>query len=308
MKRVICLIFIPLSALSAIKEPKPKINFIDKAHNSLSEQLLDISETIDAYFAAKKYKEKKNKTQLRLSLLIKGRESIDPIYESDINFQFVLPRTQKRLSLILEPTDNDEISETSDSQRLRRSNRSDSSATNIGLRYLLKKAGFKISTDTGAVVQLPQTKFFSRLSLKKVKKFSKWKIKFEERLLWVNTSGLSSEFNMNFERKLSDFNLFRFVNNMTWDDSQNIIEFENGPSFFQKIDKDISLSYHAHIFTENKPGIAVTNYLLQITYKQNIYKNWIFANLSPFLNFPRSNQFQREPGFNIRLNMLIGYY
>ena len=67
------------------------------------------------------------------------------------------------------------------------------------------------------------------------------------------------------------------------------------------------MQYHAHVITVNKPNFEVANYLLQITYRQNLYAKWLFMNLTPFVNFPREQNFHRTPGFILRFDMIFGH-
>ena len=301
---VAILIFTIGSALAETEDSE--LNTIDETHKDISEYIIDITESIDEYFANGRYSEMTNESQLRLSMLVRFRESVHPEYEPDINFRMDVPRTQKRLQLVIEPSDSDERSATSDSQEGRRGSKN-ANSTNAGLRYVIDATGIKFSSGTGIILGIP-TKLFVRGTARKEIKFSDWRLKVEEELLWINTDGLSSEFDADFHKDLSKTLEFKIVNNATWDEEDEIIEFENGPSLFQTITDRKGISYHAHVFTVNKPNIEVSNYLLQITYTQNLFKKWIFGNFSPFINFPRTNNFHREPGFNIRFDALFGYF
>ena len=112
---------------------------------------------------------------------------------------------------------------------------------------------------------------------------------------------------VDFDKRLNETFLFRFVNNVRWDDQDYIIGLENGPSLFQKLSEKKALSYHAHVFSESQDNLYVTNYLLQITYRQNLYKSWFFVNVTPFLNFPRERKFQRTPGLLVRFDTIFGH-
>lgn len=281
-------------------------SFIDSTHDDISDKILDITRGLDEYFSDGKFRELKNESQLKLSMLMEIRESIHPEFTPEVNFRMVLPRTQKRLQLVVEPSDSDERSSTYDSQQGRR-NQSNNSSTNAGLRYIIDATGVKFSAGSGVVVGIP-TRVFTRGTASKTMEFGDWTFRVNEELYWVNTQGLRSDLDADFYKQVTKKLEFKFVNNIHWDQEEEIIEFEHGPSFFQDINDESGLSYHAHIFFVNKPNLEVENYLLQVTYTTNIYKRWIFANFTPFINFPRLNDFQREPGFNIRFDALFGYF
>lgn len=279
---------------------------VDSAHDVISKNILNFTAVIDEYFSDGKFKEMKNESQLKLSMLMENRESVHPTYTPDFNFRMILPRTQRRLQLVVEPSDSDERSSTSDSQ-LDLKKQKNNTSTNAGIRYIVDLTGVKLATGTGIVLGIP-TKVFVRGSARKSIALGKWNFKVKEELYWVNTDGLSSDLDADFYKHLTDKLEFKFVNNIHWDEEDQVIEFEHGPSLFQEINDDSGFSYHAHVFFANKPALEVTNYLLQVTYTKNLYNKWIFANLSPFINFPRANEFQRVPGFNIRFDALFGYF
>jgi hypothetical protein len=97
------------------------------------------------------------------------------------------------------------------------------------------------------------------------------------------------------------------VNNFFWNDEDYIIRFENGPSFFQKLSKNAALSYHAHVISLNEPNLYVINYITQVSYRELIYKNWLYFQFTPFINFPRERNFHRTPGLIVSFDAVFGH-
>ena len=283
-------------------------NRVDRAHRNFSNGIVYFSNEVDAFFADDKHAGLPNRSSLKLSFITNFREASGPYTVPDINYSLVLPRTEKRLRLVLENENEDIQNETyaTNYQRQRANrNRSPQDSTAAGIRYMVEKSGIKFYQDTGVIVDVPP-KAFVRWTVRKEIMLRDWLLKLREQIRWVNTTGIRSTLNIDFDRGLTRNLLLRMVNDTLWNDTDYTVTFENGPSLFQRIDEKKALQYHAHVITNNKPNFEVSNYLLQITYRQNVYKDWLFMNLTPFVNFPRELNFHRTPGFLFRFDMIFG--
>ena len=234
------------------------------------------------------------------------REGRGPYARPEINYQLQLPRTQKRFQLFVQSLDKeDETSEAKLESEGRGQDQENQDLT-AGIRYMLEKNGIEFYTDTGVIVSIPVTLFIRSNVVKRVS-FTSWLLKIHEQVKWVYDDGVTSDLDLDFDRRITSNILFRFVNNIFWSDTDYIIQFENGPSFFQQLNSKSAMAYHAHIISLNQPELIVSNYLLQVSYRRDIYKKWLFFDFTPFVNFPREENFHRTPGLKIGLQAVIGY-
>jgi hypothetical protein len=310
MKPVLfCLFILTYTSMSHSKDYYKK-NAIDKAHQEFSKSILNFSNQIDEFFADTKHElnKTKNKSKLQVSFDTYFREGRGPYIIPDINYRLILPKTQRKLQLFIEDDDADNESETKRAQTDLRNqrNQDEDNDLNAGLRYMVKKSGIDFSTDTGIIVNIPIVAF-AKFTAKKNIPLDDWLLKVSEQVKWVNNDGFTSDLDLDFDKKLSRKFLLRMVNNVFWNDEDYSIRFENGPSLFQRIDKKSGLSYHAHVITINTPDFQVENYILQATYRRLLYDKWLFMEASPFLNFPRTNNFHRTPGFVLGFEAIFGH-
>lgn len=300
---IICLLFATTDAFAE----KFQKNMIDRAHRNFSKGILYFSNEVDAFFSNDKYQGMQNRSRLKLSFTTRFQEATGPYVIPDINYSLVLPRTQKKLRLVLENENEERQNETRETNYKRNDGgRSETEATAAGLRYLVNKSGINFYQDTGVIVDAPP-RAFVRWGAQKDIMLTNWLLKVKEQIRWVNTTGVTSTLNIDFDRGLTRKWLLRMVNDTFWNDQDYIMVFENGPSLFYRIDNKRAMSYHAHAITINKPDFVVDNYLLQISYRQNLYKDWMFMSLTPFVNFPREENFHRTPGFLIQLDTIFGH-
>jgi hypothetical protein len=308
---IFLILLIYVSQADARKKSKKKVfakkakKVVDNTHQYVSKNVLSFSNSIDEFFTKTSKRKLKNKSKLTLSTTTRFREAAGPYITPEINYRLVLPKTQDRLRLVLESDDNEKENASSEDVTNTRNDNEDNNVA-AGLKYLVNKSGIDISTTAGVIVKIP-VDVFIKFNAKKSIPIKNWVFKIDEQVKWVNNSGLTSDLDLNFDRRLSNKYLFRFVNNAFWNDNDYIITFKNGPSLFHKIDDDKALAYHAHVISVNEPDFLLTNYVLQVSYKQNLYKKWLYGSVTPFLDFPRTTNFHRVPGIIIGLDATFGH-
>lgn len=307
MKSFLIIILVAFSSIHTLASDSYSKNIVDRAHRNLSRNILTLSNTIDEFFSNTDSQKTINKSKLKITFDTYIRESAGPYVIPDLNYRLVLPNTQNKLRLVFE-SDSESEKESTDSSKeiLEKKNADDTNNIAAGLSYIVEKSGIKFSSTSGVIVKVP-VDVFIKLGAKKTIEFSRWILKIDEEIKWINNSGLTSNLDLNFDRSLSRRTLLRFMNNFFWNDQDYVIRFENGPSMFYQISETKALSYHAHIISINEPSFLLTNYILKLTYRQSLYKDWIFGSLTPFINFPRENNFHRVPGAVLSLQAIFGH-
>ena len=293
-------------ALSKVSLSKPILTkkTLDRTHQVLSQNILTFSNSIDEYFSNTENTNIENKSRLLISFDTYFREAAGPYIIPNIDFRLVLPNTQDKLRLVLES--DEQIGNSDTSREFTDPNSSDESLRKAGFKYIIEKSKIQFAATSGIIVNLPPD-LFIRLTAKRNIKLGDWLLKIDEELRWVNNTGITSDTDINFDLQLSEKYLLRFVNNIFWNDNSYSVRFENGPSLFHKISNNKALAYHAHVVSINSPNFILTNYILRLSYRQNIYSDWTFIKITPFLNFPRENNFQRVPGMVVGIDALFGH-
>ena len=313
---VICISLLPQSLLAKeAKEAKDATeindskNFVDIAHQKFSNKFLGISRRIDRFFSGQRADDLINKSQLRLATITTFQESKLPFTEGRVRLNLVLPGTQEKLQLVIEGQgDNqgapnnitavDDASSTTENVQ---------NTTTAALRFITDAANIKISADTGLQFGIPpkpfaRLRFWSQNNLN-----TNWIFRPREEIFWITEDGYRSTTNLDFDRKFDDSKyLLRLVNRIRWNDLDYLVEFTNGPSFYHTIDEKRGISYHLHAITLNSPNPNISNYLARISYRQLLYKNWFFSEVSPQLEFPRDNNFHRTPSFAFKFEVVMG--
>jgi hypothetical protein len=297
----------PIKVFNMLKD-----NFADHSHKTLSKNITSFAERIDNFFGTERSNTRINKTRIRIYVDTLKQEGKKPYSEGNIKLQLALPRTQDRLQFILESED-DSDKDSSPSRAQRATGRAQTEgekardSTTAGFRYIMDSAGLKSSIGTGVLFDAVSPRPFYRFRIFRDAKFGKWLFRPQQELFFVSATGHSTDTDLDLNKILNDTWSFRFVNNIQWNDTDYMVNFQNGPTWFQQINEKIAMSYSAHVFTSNQPAFEVSNYSLSVGFRQLLYKNWFFWTLTPALNFPRLNNFHRTPSLSVRFETIIGH-
>lgn len=312
MKCIIPIIIIVL--LPSTIFAKRKETLVDQVHSTLSKDIVNLATRIDNFFGTKRSDFESNNTRIRIYTISTKYEGENASSQGKIKLQLVLPKTQKRLQLVLE-NDNDNNGNGASTNQAATANNNNTTATSTSqkaadattaaLRYIVHTAGIRTSFDAGLrFTNKPQV--FYHLRLRRDIPFGKWVFRPVEQIKWIQDQGYSSNTDLNFSKKLNTKWIYRFFNNIYWNDQDYTIYFTNGPSWFQKINEKIGLSYNLRAKSSNSPILAANDYSASIGYRQLLYKKWFFWTISPALNFPRENTFHRTPSLTVRFDVILG--
>lgn len=286
-------------------------NFVDQVHAKLSGDILNVANKLDNFFGNDRSDDESNNTRIRIYTISTKFEAQNPSTEGNLKLQLVLPKTQKRLQLVVESDDDDEdqnndAAGVGANNQANPNNQNNSNATSAALRYIVDAAGIRTSFDSGLrFTDTPQ--LFYRIRFRKnVRLSDKWVFRPVEQIRWLQDEGHSSNTDLDFDRSIDKTWSFRFQNNVFWNDQDYIIFLTNGPSWFQRINDKIGLSYNFRINSANIPAFSVNNYNFSVGYRQLLYKKWFFGSLTPALSFPRENNFHRTPSLTLRFDAILG--
>ncbi|MCO4753338.1 MAG: hypothetical protein KC478_02595 [Bacteriovoracaceae bacterium] len=295
------------NALFAADDETPPPVFLDVTHQRISDKIINLSNKIDSFFGDERIDDEANTTRIRLFSVTTFKEAQKASTEANFRIQLRLPRTEKRLQLVIEREQDakgdDATTPSTATGESSESNLTDK--TTAGLRYLLDVADISFSSELGVRINWPPQIFF-KMRFRKNINFGEWIFRPVEEILWVDREGWFSDLDLNFDRRLDSSWLFRFVNNVRWDNQDYKLRFQHGPSLFHKINDQIGMSYNMRATLAEEPNLSSQNYQLGIGYRQLLYDKWFFWEVSPALNFPREENFRRTPVGTIKFEAIFG--
>ena len=128
-----------------------------------------------------------------------------------------------------------------------------------------------------------------------------WSTGWQSDVLWENNANFSSDYKINKRW------LLRLFNQWTWNMSSSLQTTSHGPSFFQTISDNLSMSYDLRF---NMQIIAsswdLNNYGASMTMRRRLSNRWMYLTITPGINFAYVNSFQRALSFFAGLEMVFG--
>ena len=277
---------------------------MDKVHSALSWGLVESVDTFDGFFGDDRVSEENNETLLRVSLPYTIKESDESEFKPKVNARVALPQLQNRLHVILDEFTQDD--DRDDDRHDDPGDDEDHQRVSLGLRYLAKEryrtrinydAGVRFNSGLDPFVRARATRAFA---------LKKWVPRLTEDLLWTEKESLTSTSTLNFDRPVVTTVMFRASSRMIWEEddygvkpSQNLMLFWR-PSDVRAGSLNLGVSGLTH------PATVVDKYRAAVTYRQRVFRKWIYAEITPAAEFPRERDFNFTPMLTLKLEMIFG--
>jgi hypothetical protein len=313
---LVCLITQSLSLVTnaATQENTPqaenKESLVDKTHSVLSQSILLMTNRIDRFFGSTRADDEANGSTLRTNWQISKTEYSPNADGFNIRYNLRFPELQKKLRFNFNRKAKKAKKENvgDDKKNPQGVNSADNSnkSQKVRSKQLVDYTKYwNLRLEGGLSASLPLNPF---INLRIWRPFSGdfWEFNptHEFFTFWEQGFGTRHSFNVDF--RLSPKLLLRFENTFQWTDESDEITSNHGPSLFLTLSARRAISFNAKAQGQSRPTYNISNYLLSSTYRQLLYKNWFFFELSPALNFPSDRGFERIASIFFKLEAVFG--
>lgn len=300
MKLTYLLLFSIFSTLSLaedkVDQKSDTSNAIDKTHQSISHAVLFLSNRIDSFFGNKKGDDYESGTKIRLFWTGEKKEYQNYTSEFNAKIRLVFPELQKKLKVSFKNKDKKPKNQSTNGQAV-----SEQKSNQI----VTKSQRWNYHFDLGVKVDFPPD-LYSRLRIDKSYIIGKWNLKPNQEFFWLLKNGFGETTSLNLDRDINDSILFRLQNEVSWHDDTDKFSSTHGPSLYYSYSPKTAISLNLKALGTNKPVIHINEYYASIHFRQLIYKNWFFYELSPIVSFPKTNEFKKILGFSIKFEAVFG--
>lgn len=318
--------FIGLSSIAATQNKKTdsskkttEPSVVDQTHSFLSSSILLMTNRIDRFFGSTRGDDEANGSTLRTNWQYSKTEYEPSNDGFNIRYNLRFPELQKKLRFNFsrkakdKNQDKDKEKNKDNNNDKKQESDSASSADAKAKSKLAKRAEqlvdytkyWNVRLEGGLSASLPLNPF---LNLRFWRPFSGsfWEFNptHEFFTFWEQGFGTRHSFNVDF--RLSKRLLLRIENTFTWTDEADEITSSHGPSLFLTLSNRRAMSFDAKAFGKSRPTYFVHNYRLATSYRQLIYKNWFFFELTPSLSFPTDRGFERIASIFFKLEAVFG--
>lgn len=299
--------YCPGPIISVQEEEQSFFDFLNKPQKNISTGLEWLTKRIDTFFADEDIYEESTGSYIRISGSSILREGGQQSFLGDLNIRLELPRTKKKLKLIIETDADQNLENRPDQQGQTTPNQTLSNTTYYaGLeKELAEKSLWDIRTSTGIKIRSPLDPFL-RLRMSREVLFDTWKLRFTETLFHFHSTGSGHTTSLEIDHPTSKTDLVRMRTSATWWDNTDHYELSHTFTFFHEITDRRVLSYGIGVYGTNKPALQADTYLLDIRYRQRLHKDWLYAEINPQVLYLKTGNFEPEHSLTLKLEMIFG--
>ncbi|HXH75014.1 MAG TPA: hypothetical protein VNJ08_08615 [Bacteriovoracaceae bacterium] len=272
------------------------IPLLDSTQDLFGDRLNALANRMDSFFATERADDELGRTSIRIRQNYIIRERAVPELESRYRFNLRLPHLEEKFRYEYHrdknKTDKEIVTEKEARSTVRRNK---------------VKEGWTFNADAGVSVAIPP-RLTTRARVRRNFDTGEVVHRFAEELTYITgEDGLTEETIFQSDLKLNDTQLLRFNNSKRWRIFRKEFVTTHGPTILHQVSEDTGLSYgFAMINIMVNKVYYVTSYTFSINVRQNLYKNWLYLDFIPGLDFPKQWSFRRTPFVIFQLELLFG--
>lgn len=292
--------------LEAPLSPEPKPMLLRKAeetHLKFSASLERMARNIDNFFAAEQAFEEVTRSYARVRLDTVLDNDLQVGFNGDIRVKLDLPRTERKLKLLIESDGQGAAPDRTEQTPIDVVKKQDYL---LSIEHVDKTGTWDIRPAAGIKVRwVPDP--FVRVRAVRYTTFDRWLMRNAASLFWFTSDGLGANAAVDFDRPIGKSFLFRSTSNLRWQENDQFLTADQQLSLYQRVDERRYFVYQVGILADQNPDWSEKQYFAAVHYRKNVYKNWLFYEVIPQINFTRENHFNGQPSVMFRLEAVFGY-
>ncbi|MEM8593222.1 MAG: hypothetical protein AAGF06_00185 [Pseudomonadota bacterium] len=286
-------------------ESNPFTSSLDKRHKMASTGWLSLVNELDRTLSGDVYKEydlAENDSYLKITLsgTLDKEEFLTP--DVRVRARVDLPNTARRWQLYFDSEDNRDVS-----------------LEDRVLEKDLQQSGLRQAAVQWMVRQSDNWKDSFRVGVRDIpiNPFVRYKHTYTQPLSEDKKAVLNNAVYYSREDKLyvdSSFKLIkplsaeRYLSNetkVTWKEEDDSFESANVTVYSKPVTSSSEVRYSGGLLAMNKPSVRLNSVFLRTAYSQKLYKDWLYLDVSPLLEFSRDNDFDPTPSVTMKVHMYL---
>jgi len=279
-------------------------DFLDPQYNYISDYLRRFTTSVDQFMANAEKSAESTGSYIRLTVDTTWTEGGNTDFSPGIQFRLRLPQTKKKLSLTIE-SDPEEKRTTQDIATNSTAQTKDQKDSGVytGLeKDVSAGSNWKIRPGIGARIRSPLD-FYVRARASYEKYYDLWKFSFNESIYWFDVEGYGTDSSIDWDRLLNKDLIFRSSSFLRYTEENKYIDMSHSFFLIHQITQNRTISYQVAAFANSKPALYATGYLINVRYRQNVHKDYVFVEVSPQVNYQKENNFDSEFSLFLRLEL-----
>ena len=297
----------------APKKPEEVLEttIFDVLHGWTSKKLLTTATWLDSFFGDQRYLAEYNQSYIRVRYNVFLEQESPWLHRADLQIRVVLPQLKERthleiagtpkettsLNVTQAPAATDKFENPGDqnvttavSQQIKQTDRV----------HFIMRAGLQWHKGGPVVILGPRFRMLFPLD--------HWNLRFIEEVILRNDNGWTAKTTFDLERPLPHNLFFRATNDWFQADHQGGFIYDFVFNLAQPLSAKKVLEYEWVNIFQTQPVNALTEIDLRLRYRQRIWRDWLYLEVTPQYRFPRDRSFEATPGILFRLEAMFGHY
>lgn len=277
---------------------------MDASHADLSREVISLGRRLDRLFGGPEYEREVRGSVARVSLTTLFEED-DIELQPSVRFKFALPRTEKRLSLILESEDESGFP-LPGQRRPIQYNPNAKERYIAGLQYVRNLAElWNFDADAGVRLRWPP-EAFTRARVARSVFMDLWEFRVSQAAFWKSGDGVGATTEFLAQRPLPGPRFFRSETEATWLHDEAAWFYGQDFSVSHEFTPLHAIQARLGVRGESQPTTRVTKYFVNVGWRRNVYRDWLFLEIRPELLFEREDDFRAQPRLFVVLEAFFG--
>lgn len=269
---------------STLKEAETLTQIAERNHARINAKLQASSAWLDEYFGDERLFDEQASTEVRLSMVTDLAESDGGKIKLKLRGKLNLPRVEDRLSLIFEgePDEKDVtgLEEEAGTAELRY-NLSD---------HLVKEASISLGLRGG----LTHPTLYTRLRSQANRQRGRFLLRGTPTITHDSSEGFTLLMRMDAEFKPRARQFYRSSTTPIWSEESDQVKLKQVFSNFYQLSSHRYLSIDWHLNFQSKPHREVESSILKLRHRRELWKDRLYAEVSPGLRFREENDHRIE--------------
>jgi hypothetical protein len=297
------------NALPEESDEEEDITLLDVTHEKVSDVILASARWIDNFFIDERVVREDTETRLRLSVSNFSEEGDLLGIDLRTSLRLDLPIIGERLRLFFSGDDDERergVLSPDGRGRQRIVDTRERSAS-VGIRYFfLSTLRQNLSLSTGLRFRGGSPVLLLEPRYRHTVPIQRWDLRFTQRYRAYSDGRSEIRTSFDLERPLLGRFFFRTTAEGAWFDDEDGYFYGLHSILYHPLSRNRILQYGWSNNFVTQPTHALEEIRLFVSYRQRIWRDWMFLEVSPQLAFPREEDYEISPGILLRLDMVFG--
>ncbi len=140
------------------------------------------------------------------------------------------------------------------------------------------------------------------------KSFDIWHANFSQHVFWSEKDGFGEKTEFTLDRPYGEIHLVRFHSSLVWSELSHGVDWGQIASLYTTFSPRHSAIIRLGARGYSHPSWISDQYHVRAAYRQRVYRDWIFLEIEPGLDFFHEDDFDMIPLINIKLEIVIGSF